>query len=213
MSGKNSKGNKRPQTLIKKEDVQNCVYDLAYYIREKIKQVAGHSHEHEIDLIIIGVLTGGAYLTIDLDRYIGAFSRKLKSRLIFVHLSSYQGNKKRRLEQKIGLDPGVLRDKHVLIVDDIVETGETLSYLVEEVKKQKPLSIHTAALLCKPDSLQFDVEVDFLGYEINDLWVVGYGMDDNGYHRNLSFVGYSKGTKKFCRKVIPNHPTRRRRNK
>jgi hypothetical protein len=82
--------------------------------------------------------------------------------------------------------------RHVLVVEDIVDTGKTLSYLAENLKARQPASLRICALLDKPDRRQVPIEVDYVGFEIPDKFVVGYGLDFAEGYRNLPYVGVLK---------------------
>jgi hypoxanthine phosphoribosyltransferase len=84
--------------------------------------------------------------------------------------------------------PSDLTDKHVLIVEDIVDTGNTLNHLLALVKEQNPLSVRTVALLDKPSARRLPVFADYVGFEIGPQFVVGYGLDVDGRYRNLPYV-------------------------
>ena len=84
-----------------------------------------------------------------------------------------------------------IENEHVILVEDIVDTGHTLSYLVHTLKGRNPASIRTCALSRK-DRAQLDVPIDYLGFEIPDVWVVGYGLDYADRHRTLPFVAELK---------------------
>ncbi len=109
--------------------------------------------------------------------------------LSFVRLSSYDGLKSTgELETKLGLEPGELTDKDVIIVEDIVDTGNTLSSFIPQLKKMGPASVAIAAALVKPETLQGKVDVDYTGFEIPPHFVVGYGLDYNELGRTLPSI-------------------------
>jgi hypoxanthine phosphoribosyltransferase len=82
-----------------------------------------------------------------------------------------------------------IADRHVLLVEDIADTGLTLQYLLDLLSARGPASLHTCALLSKPSRRRIDVQVDFVGFEIPDEFVVGYGLDAGQLYRNLPFIG------------------------
>ncbi|MDG2375817.1 MAG: phosphoribosyltransferase family protein, partial [Woeseiaceae bacterium] len=82
-----------------------------------------------------------------------------------------------------------IEGKHVLIVEDIVDTGHTLHYLIEMLKSRNPASIRTCALVHKEACTEVDVEIDYLGFTIGDEWVVGYGLDFDEKDRTLPYIG------------------------
>jgi hypoxanthine phosphoribosyltransferase len=89
---------------------------------------------------------------------------------------------------------GNIEGKHVLIVEDIVDTGHTLKYLIGIMKSHRPTSVKTAALVRKVESAEVDVDVDYLGFDIGDEWVVGYGLDFAEQNRTLPYIGVIKPT-------------------
>ena len=93
-------------------------------------------------------------------------------------------------EVKITLDINEpLENRHVLIVEDIVDTGLTLSYIIQALEARKPASLKSCALLVKPDSLKTPIEADFTGFKIGNEFVVGYGIDYAGKFRGLPYIG------------------------
>ena len=89
---------------------------------------------------------------------------------------------------------GNIEGKHVLIVEDIVDTGHTLKYLIGMMKSHRPASVRTAALVRKAERAEVDVDVDYLGFDIGDEWVVGYGLDFAEQNRSLPYIGIIKPT-------------------
>ena len=86
-----------------------------------------------------------------------------------------------------------IEHRHVLLVEDIVDTGLTLKYLLELLAARAPASLHTCALLSKPSRRRTEVTIDFMGFEVPDEFVVGYGMDGGQLYRNLPYIGVIKG--------------------
>jgi hypoxanthine phosphoribosyltransferase len=82
-----------------------------------------------------------------------------------------------------------VRNRHVLVVEDIVDTGHTLHYLLEMLDARHPASLKTCALVTKPSRREREVQVDYVGFEIPDAWVVGYGLDYKDRHRTLPYIG------------------------
>jgi hypoxanthine phosphoribosyltransferase len=130
--------------------------------------------------LFISILSGAFVFASDLMR---AFDGHCE--VGFVKLASYQGTRSSGDVQTVmGLEKD-LRGRHLIVVEDIVDTGRTLHFFIDHLRQQEPASICTVALLCKPDALQFDVPVDYVGFEIPDEFVVGYGLDYDGLGRNL----------------------------
>jgi hypoxanthine phosphoribosyltransferase len=169
------------EVLLTEEQVQARVRQLG----EQITQ----DYEGK-PLLVIGILKGSAVFLADLIRSID-----LPLDYDFVAISSY-GNDTRssgvvRLIKD--LDASV-EGRHVLIVEDIVDTGWTLrlSYLAENMKARKAASVKVCTLLDKPSRRQVDVGIDYCGFVIDDVYVVGYGLDYKGRYRNMRYVGVVK---------------------
>ncbi len=170
--------------------------DLARVIisREDIKaRVAGLAWEIEADyvdverIILVGILKGAFIFLADL-------ARELKTPHIvdFMAVSSYGDLATSSGAVRLVLDlREPIENEHVILIEDIVDTGQTLDYLVHTLKGRNPASIRTCALSRKK-RVQLDVPVDYLGFEIPDVWVVGYGLDYADTHRTLPFVAELK---------------------
>lgn len=109
----------------------------------------------------------------------------------FLGVSSYGDKMVSSGEVKVTLDLNEpIEGKHVIVFEDIVDTGLTLSYIMSTLKARKPASLKSCSLLVKPDSLKCEVAIDYHGFKIGDEFVVGYGIDFAGKHRGLPFIGY-----------------------
>ncbi|MBR4277974.1 MAG: hypoxanthine phosphoribosyltransferase [Lachnospiraceae bacterium] len=137
---------------------------------------------------LICVLKGGSFFLCELAKRIN-----LDVSLDFMSVSSYGGDTKSSGVVKIvkDLDESI-KDKDVIIVEDIVDSGRTLSYLLSMMKDRKPASLKLCTLLDKPDRRVIDVNVDYTGFEIPDEFVVGYGLDYDQKYRNLPYIGVVK---------------------
>jgi len=131
--------------------------------------------------VFIGVLNGSFMFLADLIKEI-----HISSEVSFVKVSSYEGEKSSgKIKKEIGLQMS-LKDRDVIIVEDIVDSGKTLEYLLEMINKENPASVNVCTLLLKPKSLKIQIdEITYVGFEIPDEFVVGYGLDYNGLGRNL----------------------------
>lgn len=106
----------------------------------------------------------------------------------FIKYKSYHNTQSSgKVNQLLGLDIDI-KDKDILIVEDIIDTGLTISYLLEELKKYQPKSVKVATLLSKPDAIKVPLQIDYNGIEIPNSFIVGYGMDYNGLGRNLNEI-------------------------
>ena len=135
-------------------------------------------------LHFVAVLKGAFVFLSDLAR-----SMPRPITLDFIAVSSYQQSRKSSGEVRMIKDVDArLEGRHVIIVEDIVDTGLTLSYLLEILRARNPKSLKTACLLSKPSRRQIDVPVEYVGFEIEDKFVVGYGLDHAGQFRHLPFI-------------------------
>jgi hypoxanthine phosphoribosyltransferase len=134
----------------------------------------------EKDPLIIGVLNGAYIFLSDLSKSID-----IPAEISFIKISSYEGESSTgKIKKLIGLD-AELKNRHVLIVEDIVDTGLSMMHLLAQVFEKKPASVKTATLLHKPEALRHAVRLDYIGFEIPNKFVVGYGLDYNGFGRNI----------------------------
>ncbi len=137
------------------------------------------------DLLIVGILKGAVMVMADLAR---AFSRHVD--MDWMAVSSYGSGTKSsgvvRIMKDLDAD---IHDRHVLIVDEIIDTGLTLSWLTSNLGSRSPASVEIATLLRKPDALQMPVDVKYVGWDIPNEFVVGYGLDYHERYRNLRDVG------------------------
>lgn len=109
----------------------------------------------------------------------------------FLGVSSYGNKMVSSGEVKVTLDINEpLEGKDVIVFEDIVDSGLTLSYIIAALKARKPATLRTCSLLLKPDSLKVPIEVDYVGFTIGNEFVVGYGIDYAGKHRGLPYIGY-----------------------
>jgi len=162
--------------LITAEVLRNRIVDLASEIR---RDVPGEN------LHLVCVLKGAVMFLADLVRVMeGSVT------IDFMALSSYGSGTTSSGEVRVikDLDYG-LEGRHVVIVEDIVDTGLTLHYLQEILRARNPKSLRTACLLSKPSRRQIDVHVDYIGFTIEDRFVVGYGLDYSEQYRHLPYIG------------------------
>lgn len=166
-----------PAVLISEEDIQARVLELA-------AQISG-DYEGCGDLVLVGVLKGSFMFLADLSR------RLTIPRVIeFIAVSSYASGSKSSGAVRLVMDVrGNIEDKHVLIVEDIVDTGHTLEYLIGMLESHNPASVKTCALVRKAERAEVEVNVDYLGFDIPDKWVVGYGLDYAEQNRTLPYIG------------------------
>lgn len=133
--------------------------------------------------LLIGIMNGAFMFLSDLAKHID-----LPVELSFVKISSYESMASTgTIRPLIGLDTA-LAGRDVIIVEDIVDTGLSMSYILEMVQKSKPKSLQIATLLLKPEALKKNIEARYIGFEIPNKFVVGYGLDYDGLGRNLKEI-------------------------
>jgi hypoxanthine phosphoribosyltransferase len=152
-------------------------------IQEKVRELGRCITEDYRDekLLLVGILRGAVVFLSDLMRHL-----ELPCEIDFMDISSYgagtQSSGVVRILKDLEED---ITGKHVLVVEDIVDTGLTLSYLRRTLLARKPASLEICALLSKPSRRQVDLNVKYLGFEVPDVFVIGYGIDYAGAYRNL----------------------------
>lgn len=131
--------------------------------------------------LLVCVLNGAFPFAADLFRRIEG-----DAEIAFIRLSSYQGIGSTGVVKKImGLDPDEVKGRDVIVVEDIVDTGTTISHLLDDLKAMEPASVKVATLLFKPEALVKDVTPDYVGFSIPKKFIIGFGLDLDGLARNL----------------------------
>ncbi len=160
-------------------------YITATQINEQIKKIAAQLN---IDYagkrpLFIAILNGSFMFASDLFKEL-----TIDAEICFIKLASYKGTKSTgNVITSIGLDIP-LTDRHLIIVEDIVDTGKTLDAFLPQLINQQPVTLKIAALLHKPEALQFPVTIDYLGFEVPNKFLLGYGLDYDGLGRNLKEI-------------------------
>ena len=171
-----------PVVLISEEEIQTRVTELAAEISA--------DYADSGDVVMVGVLKGSFVFLADLSRRL-----TIPRTIEFIAISSYGNGSKSSGAVRLLMDVrGNIEGKHVLIVEDIVDTGHTLKYLIGILRSHRPASIKTAALLHKPARAEVDVPIDYVGFGIGDEWVVGYGLDYAEHERTLPYIGIIRPT-------------------
>ena len=166
-----------PETLISEAEILARVDELAAQIS------ADYADKGEI--VLIGILKGAFIFLADLSRRL-----TVPRRIEFLAVSSYRHGSVRSGAVRLVMDVRrPVEGQHVVIVEDIVDTGHTLHYLVEMLNSRKPASVRSCALLHKAHMTEVDVDIDYLGFTIGDEWVVGYGLDYDEKDRTLPYIG------------------------
>jgi hypoxanthine phosphoribosyltransferase len=164
-----------PKCLISKEEIQSRVRELGQQITQDF------TGEH---ITVIGVLKGSILFLSDLVRHIDK-----PVQLDFIEVSSYGNESKSSGVVKFIKDLShSIENHHVLIVEDIIDSGLTMNYLLSNLKTRNPQSLKICTLLEKPKVTH--LAIDYRGFLIQDHFVVGYGLDYQGFYRNLDYIGY-----------------------
>lgn len=172
-----------------KEDIKEVLF-TEEELRARIKEIGKQISEdyRGKDLFLIGVLKGSVPFMADLMKEID-----IPCTMDFMAVSSYGNSSKTSGVVRILKDLDFeIEDKHVLIVEDIVDSGVTLRYLVDYLKGRKPASIEIACLLNKPDRRTVEISTKYIGFEVPDYFLVGYGLDYAEKYRNLPYIGILK---------------------
>lgn len=167
---------KVPEVMLSAETIQARVVEMGAQITRDLRGQ---------NLTVVGVLRGSFIFMADLVRAID-----LPLSCDFLGLSSYGASTKSSGVVQITKDLGdPVEGRHILVIEDIIDTGLTMAYLLENLATRKPASVQIASLLSKPARRQVEVDIDYLGFTIEDRFVVGYGLDYAGEYRNLPFIG------------------------
>src|SRR5215213_9311638 len=162
--------------LVSSDDIQQKVRELG-------ERITGDYREDK--LLLVGILRGAVVFLSDLMRHL-----ELPCEIDFMEVSSYgagtQSSGVVRILKDLEED---ITGRHVLVVEDIIDTGLTLSYLLRSLQAREPASLEVCALLTKPSRRRVELDVKYLGFEIPNRFVIGYGLDFAERYRNLPFVG------------------------
>ena len=168
-----------PPVLIPENEIRRRVGELA---RQVSTDYAAAKELH-----LVGVLRGCFIFLADLSRLL-----TVPRQIDFMAIAAYGNNAAPSGAVRLIMDLRTnIEGKHVLIVEDIVDTGNTLEYLMSNLLSRKPATLKTCVLLRKRERLEKDVKIDYLGFDIPDRWVVGYGLDWNGFPSNLAYISFA----------------------
>lgn len=166
----------RIKVLLTEEEVDRKIKEIGEQISKDYEGKQVH---------LVCVLKGGSFFMCELAKRI-----TVPVSLDFMSVSSYGSSTKSSGVVKIVKDlDEPLKDKHVIVIEDIVDSGRTLGYLMAMLKDRHPASLRLCTLLDKPDRRVVDVHVDYTGFQIPDEFVVGYGLDYDQKYRNLPYIG------------------------
>ena len=171
------------ENLKEKIKVLYSMEELQKRIKEVGEQISKDYEGKEI--VIVSVLKGAIFYTVDLVKNITT-----DIVIDFMKVSSYEGTESTgviTIKQDLGID---IEGKHVLIVEDIIDTGRTLRVLKEELLKRKPASLKITTLMDKKERREVELDADYVGFTIPNKFVVGYGFDIDDKYRNIPYVGY-----------------------
>ncbi len=161
---------------------------IARRVRQLGEDISGVYADLDQPLVMVVILKGAAVFAADLLR-----SLSIPAELEFVRASSYGGGTSSSGRVKFAhLVEGPLTDRDILLVEDIVDSGRTISVIVQELQRHHPASLRLAALLDRPARREIEVEIDFTGFKVPDRFVIGYGLDYAGLYRELPGI-YSLG--------------------
>lgn len=167
------------RVLISEEDIEKKVVEIAESISEEYKGK---------EVILIGILKGSVMFMSDLMKKI-----TIPCKMDFMAVSSYgeasESSGVVRILKDLDFE---IRDKHIILVEDIIDSGITLTYLLKYLNARKPASLEIACLLNKKDRRKVEVNAKYIGYDVPDYFLVGYGLDFAEKYRNLPYVGILK---------------------
>lgn len=167
----------KPRLLISETQIAERVAELA---RQIDRDYAGKG-----ELILVCVLRGAFIFLADLVRRL-----TIPHRVDFIALSRYEHDAVPSGDVRLGMDlREPINGRHVLVVEDILDSGVTLAFLLRLLATRSPASLKTCVLTRKPKKLEADVSIDYVGFEIPDRWVVGYGLDYDNRWRTLPYIG------------------------
>ena len=166
------------KVMISAEEIQAKVLELG-------TQINAHYETSDKELVLIGLLRGSVIFMADLCRAISK-----PHELDFMTVSSYGGGTTSSRDVKILKDlDGEIRGKDVLVIEDIIDSGNTLSKVLEILETREPNSIQLCTLVSKPSRREIELYVKFLGFEVEDKFIVGYGLDYDQKYRHIPFIG------------------------
>lgn len=177
------KGNKsKLHILIHEKEIQDAVEYLARILSKNYQNLSP---------IFLGVLKGAFIFLSDLVRKIN-----FEITIDFIELSSYHDSKQSsgEIKEKSGFKTSV-KNRHVLIIEDIIDTGRTAFYLYNKLKSQEPASVKICTLTNKTSRREFQIPLDYVGFEVPNKFIVGYGIDFNEKYRNLPEIYYIEENK------------------
>lgn len=181
----NLRQNLLPVETIKVRDKEFEVYLDETKIQQRIAEIAQDINEEYASKnpLFIGILNGSFMFASDLMKAVN-----VPSEIAFIRMASYKGMESTgNVKQVLGLQENVF-GRHLILLEDIVDSGLTMDEVIKFFQERGPKSIRVATLLLKPEKLEKDLKLDYVGFEIPEKFVVGYGLDYNGHGRNLKDI-------------------------
>ncbi|MFD3155552.1 hypoxanthine phosphoribosyltransferase [Haloimpatiens sp. FM7330] len=175
------------------QNINNDIKEILYsqeQLKDKIKEIGKNiNRDYEgKDLVLVGILKGSVMFMSDLLREI-----TIPCQMDFMAVSSYGNSTETSGVVRILKDLDFqIKGKHIIIVEDIIDTGITLKYLMKYLKSRNPKSLEIACLLNKPERREIEIDVKYSGYNVPDYFIVGYGIDFAEKYRNLPYIGILK---------------------
>lgn len=172
-------------STVKIKDKEFTIMIPADKIQLRVQAIADRINEdyNNKQPLFLGVLNGAFLFMADLFKKIN-----LECELSFIRVSSYSGTASTgHVKSVMGLNESI-SGRHIIIVEDIIDTGDTAKYLLEELKNHTPASVSIATILFKPSALKHEIKPEYVGFEIPPAFVVGYGLDYDGIGRNLNDI-------------------------
>lgn len=171
--------------IIKVHDKYFVPYMTEVTVLERITQLAAQIDKDYAGKrpLFIAILNGSFMFASDLFKYIS-----IEAEICFIKLASYKGTKSTgQVITAIGLDTDIV-DRHVIVLEDIIDTGKTMNEFLPQLQHQQPASLKIAALLHKPEATVYPITIDYLGFSVPDKFLLGYGLDYDGLGRNLKEI-------------------------
>lgn len=162
--------------LISREEIEKRLTELAQELDEEY---------FGKEIIALCVMRGSVFFAVELT-----LKMKTKIKLDFITVSSYHGTENSGNIELIENLRESIKDKDVLVIEDIIDTGKTMSYLLEYLKTKEPKSLKLCVLVDKPSRREVEVPIDYIGFEVPNKFIVGYGFDIDNYYRNIPYIGY-----------------------
>lgn len=183
MTEKQEAEDNRFEILFTEEQIQKRILQMAEEIDKDFE------NDPDTELILCGVLKGGAPFLIDLSRRL----KHPRVRIDYIGVSSYGAQTESSREPRITMDTSIpLYSKNLIVVEDIIDSGYSMATLIRILSARDPKSLKVCSLLSKPDRREIDIPIDYLGFEIDNLWVQGYGLDTDEEGRNWPYIAYKK---------------------